>query len=158
MKLLFICTHNRCRSILAEAIANDFSDGALQAFSAGSSPQEKVHPLSLHYLRHQGISIDGLKSQSWDEFEDLEPDAILTLCDNAAEEVCPVWFDRTVQVHWGLEDPSKEIECEERQSSKFMETMGVLSHRLGVLAEPENIRLRGAALEALLTEIANSDR
>ena len=109
MKLLFICTHNRCRSILAEAITNHVSDGRIVAVSAGSAPQGEVHPMSLKYLDEHGVSLEGLSSQSWDDYENFSPDAILTLCDSAAQESCPVWFDHSVQVHWGLSDPSSKL-------------------------------------------------
>src|SRR5690606_26454161 len=107
MKILYICTHNRCRSILSEAITNHLAKGKLKAFSAGSQPAGQVHSLSLKYLAEKGISIDGLKSQSWDDFAVEQPDIVVTVCDSAAAETCPVWFDDTVKVHWGLPDPSK---------------------------------------------------
>jgi len=109
MKLLFICTHNRCRSILAEAITNHLANGKIIG---------EVHPLSLKFLAEHNISIENLRSQSWDAFEDFQPDVILTMCDSAAAEKCPVWFSKSGQVHWGLEDPSKKSgsEAELRES------------------------------------------
>lgn len=107
MKILYICTHNRCRSILSEAITNHLSEGKFQAFSAGSQPVGEVHPLSLKYLTEKGISTEGLSSQSWNEFEEDQPDIVVTVCDSAANEVCPVWFGDTANVHWALPDPSK---------------------------------------------------
>ena len=107
MKILYICTHNRCRSILSEAITNHRAAGALIARSAGSQPAGEVHPLSLKYLAEAGIPTRGLKSQSWDEFEDFAPDVVITLCDSAAGESCPLWFGKAIKLHWGLEDPSK---------------------------------------------------
>lgn len=129
LKLLFICTHNRCRSILAEAITNSISNGKIVARSAGSSPQGQVHPLSLHYLNQHKFPVDGLSSQSWNEFESFAPDAILTLCDSAAQEPCPVWFGHSVQVHWGLKDPSKEHEST-RQEQAFGHTISVIEQRI----------------------------
>ncbi len=154
MKLLFICTHNRCRSILAEAVANHVGDGQIQAFSAGSSPQTQVHPLSLHFLTEKGIDIEGLNSQSWNDFSDLNPDAILTLCDSAAAEVCPVWFDDSVQVHWGLSDPSGGDVAEHERDQHFTNTIEVLEQRIQALMSEDNLGLRGAALQAKLTDIA----
>ncbi len=156
MKLLFICTHNRCRSILAEAIANHLSQGDLQAFSAGSSPQDRVHPLSLKYLKDNGIDATGLVSQSWDEFENSDPDAIITLCDDAAQETCPVWFDKTVQVHWGLVDPSRDLGDLSRERLAFNRTIDVLSRRVSSLTEPSNIVLRGEPLRVFLTNLAQT--
>lgn len=107
MKILYVCTHNRCRSILSEAITNHRAAGALIARSAGSQPAGEVHPLSLKNLAEAGIPTRGLKSQSWDEFEDFAPDVVITLCDSAAGESCPLWFGKAIKLHWGLEDPSK---------------------------------------------------
>lgn len=152
MKLLFICTHNRCRSILAEAITNHLSGGRILAASAGSSPQDEVHPLSLKYLHERNISTDGLCSQSWDDFESFSPDAILTLCDNAAQESCPVWFDHSVQVHWGLSDPSIADDSEQRRS--FDHTIDIIGRRVERLLEVYTPSVSDIALRAQLTQIA----
>ena len=154
MKLLFICTHNRCRSILAEAITNHLSNDRIVAASAGSSPQGEVHPLSLKYLAEHNIDIQGLNSQSWDEFEQYAPDAILTLCDNAANESCPVWFDRAVQVHWGLEDPSRSDSDEGQQRARFSRTIDIISRRIQKLLESDFSSLSGLALRDHLQMIA----
>jgi len=152
MKLLFICTHNRCRSILAEAITNHLSSGRILAASAGSSPQDEVHPLSLKYLHERDIPTDGLCSQSWNEFENFFPDAILTLCDNAAEESCPVWFNHSVQVHWGLSDPSVAQESEQRRS--FDHTIDVIGRRVERLLEVYTRSFSDVALRDQLSQIA----
>ena len=107
MKILFICTHNRCRSILAEAITNPLSDGNLVARSAGSQPAGEIHPLTLKFLNQSGINTAELKSQSWDEMKDFSPDVVITVCDSAANEACPIWMGDSLKVHWGLPDPSK---------------------------------------------------
>ncbi|MDB2689007.1 arsenate reductase ArsC [Luminiphilus sp.] len=106
MKLLFICTHNRCRSILCEAIASQRGHGVLQAASAGSAPVSSVHPLTLRYLRERGYETFGLTSQSWNDLEAFEPDRVITVCDSAAGEVCPLWMGNVEKWHWGLPDPS----------------------------------------------------
>jgi arsenate reductase len=154
MKLLFICTHNRCRSILAEAIAAHISDQKITAKSAGSSPQGEVHPLTLKYLAEHQIPTDGLCSQSWDEFEDFKPDAILTLCDSAAKETCPVWFDHSTQVHWGLSDPSKEAIDDGRQRLSFDRTINILERRIRALVEADPASLAGDGLSQTLSQIA----
>lgn len=154
MKLLFICTHNRCRSILAEAIVRHISDATIIAKSAGSSPRGEVHPLTLKYLSEHNISTDGLSSESWDQFEDYNPDAILTLCDSAAQESCPVWFEQSLQVHWGLSDPSKEVVDESRQRALFDNTIGILERRIRALLEADQASLAGDALPATLRQIA----
>jgi arsenate reductase len=106
-KILYICTHNRCRSILCEAISNAMGDGKIDARSAGSQPSGEVHPLSLKYLSEIGIETSSLRSQSWDEHEDFAPDLVVTVCDSAANESCPLWLGSAQKVHWGLADPSK---------------------------------------------------
>jgi len=107
MKLLFICTHNRCRSILCEAIASQRGHGVLQAASAGSAPVSYVHSLTLRYLRERGYETSGLTSQSWNDLEAFEPDRVITVCDSAAGEVCPLWMGNVEKWHWGLPDPSR---------------------------------------------------
>lgn len=154
MKLLFICTHNRCRSILAEAITNHFSDSKIIAASAGSSPQGEVHPLSLKYLAEQKISIEGLRSQSWNEFEDFNPDAVLTLCDSAVNETCPIWFGKSVQVHWGLADPSKADVGQAAQRALFNNTIEVLERRIKALLKVDLATLDGVSLQNKLRQIA----
>lgn len=135
MKLLFICTHNRCRSILAEAITNHLSDGSLEARSAGSQPAGAVHPLTLKYLAEAGISTTGLISQSWDEHEDFAPDVVITVCDSAAGETCPVWFGNSVKVHWSLPDPSRVQGSEAEVRTAFLSVMQTLERRFKALLE-----------------------
>lgn len=135
MKLLFICTHNRCRSILAEAISNHLSNGRIIAASAGSAPAGEVHPLSLQFLNEHSINTTGLKSQSWHEFESFKPDAVLTMCDSAAAETCPVWFGQSVQVHWGLADPSKISGTQQQLRDSFNSTINLIERRIQALLE-----------------------
>ena len=107
MKLLFICTHNRCRSILCEAIASQRGASVLQAASAGSAPVHAVHPLTLRYLEERGYSTTDLQSQSWHDLQSFEPDRVITVCDSAAGEACPLWMGEVDKQHWGLPDPSR---------------------------------------------------
>ncbi|SMF47542.1 protein tyrosine phosphatase [Alteromonadaceae bacterium Bs31] len=130
MKILYICTHNRCRSILGEAISNHLGKGKLEARSAGSSPVGEVHPRSIQYLQEKGISTEGLISQSWDEHEAFEPDVVFTVCDSAAKETCPVWFGKSIQVHWGLPDPSKLEGTEQEIKSAFYAVMATIEQRV----------------------------
>ncbi len=153
MKILFICTHNRCRSILAEAIANKIGAGLLVAASAGAHPAGEVHPLTLKYLREAGYPTDGLKSQSWDELEDFAPHIVITVCDQAAAEACPVWLGKGIRVHWGLPDPSRELSSEEETAQAFASVIATLERRMQQLTKvninqlsPADVRF---ALEAL---------
>jgi len=106
-KLLFICTHNRCRSILCEAIASQRGAGSIQAASAGSAPVDAVHPLTLRYLAERGYQTSGLQSQSWEDLAAFSPDRVVTVCDTAAGEACPLWMGGVDKHHWGLPDPSR---------------------------------------------------
>lgn len=133
MKVLYICTHNRCRSILCEAISNHLGQGKIVAKSAGSQPVGEVHPLSLQYLQEAGIAVDGLRSQSWDEFEDFAPDLVITVCDSAANESCPVWFGDSVKLHWGLQDPSKLEADSDMIADAFRATIKEITARLEVM-------------------------
>jgi len=130
MKLLFICTHNRCRSILAEAIANHYGEGLLTAFSAGSSPADKVHPLTIRALQEWQIPVEGLHSKSWDSFEKQAIDYVITVCDRAANEPCPLWFGKSRQVHWGLSDPSKIAGDDETIKAALDATITTLKNRV----------------------------
>ena len=157
MKILYICTHNRCRSILCEAITNGsdshIGSSKLEAKSAGSSPVGEVHPLSLKYLRERGYSTDGLKSQSWDEFEDYQADIVVTVCDSAAGEACPVYFGQSLKVHWGLEDPSKLEGSEEDKAAAFNNTIDIIEGRVAALAQIAEKGLSGDELKAALADL-----
>ena len=152
MNVLFLCTHNSARSILAEAILNHISDGRFKAYSAGSSPREnqKPNPLGLQVLQQAGISIDGLRSKSWDEF--AQPDAppmdlIVTVCDNAANEVCPVWIGHPAQVHWGYADPSAGDGDDAQKFEAFRQTLHALHRRLELLVSLPSDKLKKATLQ-----------
>jgi arsenate reductase len=158
LKILFICTHNRCRSILAEAIARHVSEGALEVRSAGSQPAGQVFPGTLRYLESQGMSVDGLQSQSWDELESFAPDIVITVCDSAAGEACPLWMGDTARVHWGLPDPSKQPD-EILQQEMFGQLGQMMEQRLRLLAEapPETLQDRDS-LESVVGQLLTSGR
>ena len=130
MKLLFICTHNRCRSILCEAIATQRAEGVLRAASAGSAPVEAVHPLTLRYLEERGYQTSGLQSQSWQDLEGFEPDRVITVCDTAAGEACPLWMGDVQKVHWGLPDPSRTEGSDEVIRAAFMAVIDRIESRV----------------------------
>ncbi len=153
MKILYICTHNRCRSILSEAITNHLADGKLQAFSAGSQPAGEVHPLTLQYLQEAGISTANLRSKSWDELENNQPDIVVTVCDSAANESCPVWFGNTAKIHWGLADPSKIEGTDEQKRQAFFDTIEIIKSRVTTLLDANLDQLPPEAIPNTLKKI-----
>ena len=134
MKILYICTHNRCRSILSEAITNQIAGDVIEAKSAGSQPAGVVHPLSLKYLAQTGYGIDDLISQSWDDFEGFQPDVVVTVCDSAAGETCPLYFGSAIKLHWGLEDPSVLRGPENEIAAAFLSTIQCIEKRVDQLS------------------------
>ena len=130
MKLLFICTHNRCRSILCEAIASQRGAGFLEAASAGSAPVDAVHPLTLRYLGERGYQTTGLQSQSWEGLAYSNPDRVITVCDSAAGEVCPLWMGEVEKIHWGLPDPSRVEGDEEAVRSAFLAVIDRIENKV----------------------------
>jgi arsenate reductase len=153
MKVLYICTHNRCRSILSEAITNQVGNGKIVTKSAGSQPVGEVHPLSIKYLQEAGISTDGLCSQSWDEFEQFTPDLVVTVCDSAAAESCPVWFGKSLKVHWGLTDPSKLQGSESQIAEAFRATIAQIKQRVEQLLNLDVDVTDKAAFKKALTNL-----
>lgn len=133
LNVLFLCTGNSARSILAEALLDYHGQGKFQGYSAGSYPRGEVHPLALQLLRQMGIVTAGLRSKSWDEFalpNAPKMDFIFTVCDNAAGEVCPVWPGHPVTAHWGLPDPAAATGSPAEQMQAFREAFRVLETRI----------------------------
>lgn len=134
--VLFLCTGNSARSILAEALLNRHGGGRFRALSAGSYPKGAVHPMALEVLREGGFPTAGLRSKSWDEFAGADAptlDVIITVCDNAAGEVCPVWPGKPMTAHWGIEDPAAVEEQDQR--SAFALALRRLSGRIQALLD-----------------------
>ena len=129
MNVLFLCTGNSCRSILAEAIFNHLAPADWRALSAGSSPTGKVHPRSLACLTRKGISVDGLHSKTWDHLP-LTPDVVITVCSNAAGETCPAYLGQVLRAHWGVEDPAHATGSDEEIDTAFANTYRVLRARI----------------------------
>lgn len=138
MNILYICTHNRCRSILSEAITRQRAAGVIHAMSAGSQPSGEVHPLSIKYLAESGYTTDDLASKSWDNLSDAQgntfvPDVVITVCDQAAGESCPLWLGQTPKLHWGLSDPSKLDGTDAQKRDAFLATIKHIEQRVDAL-------------------------
>jgi arsenate reductase len=129
MRVLFMCTANSCRSILCEAMFNHLAPPGFEAVSSGSFPKGQVLPRSLVTLERAGISIEGLSSKGNDAFEDNLPDIVITVCDKAAGESCPVYFGPVLKAHWGLEDPSEEKGDEVAVDAAFRSTLARIERR-----------------------------
>lgn len=159
MNVLFLCTHNSARSILAEATLNHLGKGRFRAFSAGSSPREnqQPHPLALEVLRRAGISTEGLHSKNWDEFGSADAphmDLVITVCDNAAGETCPYWPGQPATAHWGYADPSETEGTHEQQLEAFRETLLAIRRRLELLVNLPPASVDRLALQRTARELA----
>jgi len=129
MRILFMCTANSCRSILSEALFNHLAPAGFEAVSAGSFPKGQVLPRSLSTLQRAGIAISSLSSKGNDAFADNPPDIVITVCDNAAGEACPVYFGPALKSHWGLEDPSEINGSEAQIEAAFDATLAHIERR-----------------------------
>jgi arsenate reductase len=158
INVLFLCTGNSARSILAEALLNWAGAGRFRAFSAGSFPKGQVHPMAIEVLAGLGFETEGLRSKSWDEFAAPgapEMDFVFTVCDNAAGETCPIWPDRPVTVHWGIADPAAVEGAGQHEA--FVVALGQLESRISrFLALPFD-RLDEAGLKRRLREIGEGE-
>ncbi len=154
--VLFLCTGNSARSILAECVLNRLGRGKFRAYSAGSFPKGEVHPLALELLRRQGYSVDQLRSKSWDEFAVAgapELDFVFTVCDNAANEMCPIWPGQPMTAHWGLPDPAAAEGNEAERRLAFVETLRMLNNRIGTFVNLPIKSLDKLSLQKRLHEI-----
>ncbi len=158
LTVLVLCTGNSCRSILAEALLNRLGNGRIQAYSAGSFPTGKVNDHALATLQRHQLPTEGYRSQSWDEFSDYPIDIAITVCDNAAGEVCPAYLNSAVRVHWGLPDPAHLQGSAEQIKAAFEQTYTALEQRIkDMLALPLE-DLTDTELTILLNNIGNRDR
>ena len=152
INVLFLCTHNSARSILAEAMLNHMGHGRFKAYSAGSSPREnqQPNPLALQALQAAGVSIEGLHSKNWDEFGGLSAphmDLVITVCDNAAGEACPFWPGQPATAHWGYPDPSEVVDTDEQRLAAFRQTLHAIRRRLDLL-----VNLPPASVDKLMLQ------
>ena len=159
MNVLFLCTHNSARSILAEALLNHLGQGKFKAYSAGSSPREnqKPNPFAILTLEKAGISTAGLSSKSWDVFaEPNSPnmDLVITVCDNAAGEVCPYWPGHPATAHWGYADPSEGTGSDAEKLEAFTQTLHQIKRRLEIFVNLPSAQLDKSTIEKTARELA----
>lgn len=157
--VLFICTGNSARSILAEGLMNQLSRGRFRAFSAGSMPTGTVNPLALATLTKLGMPTDGFRSKSWSEF--AQPDApelhfVFTVCDNAAGEVCPVWPGQPISAHWGVPDPAAALGSDTERATAFMGAAVTLKRRIELMLALPMQGLERLSLQRELQRIGDS--
>jgi ArsR family transcriptional regulator, arsenate/arsenite/antimonite-responsive transcriptional repressor / arsenate reductase (thioredoxin) len=157
--VLFLCTGNSARSIMAECALNRWGHGRFKAFSAGSHPKWLVHPLTLELLRSLGYETAGLRSKSWDEFAQAGSpglDFVFTVCDNAAGEVCPVWPGHPVTAHWGVKDPVAFAGSDEKKRRTFERAYRELETRIKLFTSLPIDSLDRMSLERRLAEIGRA--
>ncbi|GKT00762.1 arsenate reductase ArsC [Acidovorax sp. SUPP3434] len=159
LNVLFLCTHNAARSILAEALLNDLGRGRFHAHSAGSHPRahQRPNPLGIQVLRSAGIATDGLRSKSWDEFAAPGApamDLVITVCDSAAGEVCPIWPGHPATAHWCHADPSEGSGTDAEKLGAFRNTLHAMKRQLERLVALPPDRLDPAVLQASVRQLA----
>jgi arsenate reductase (thioredoxin) len=154
--VLFICTHNSARSILAEGLLNSAGRGSFVAHSAGSQPRGTVHPMALATLARMRLPTEGYRSKSWGEFAAPgapQMDFVFTVCDNAAGEVCPVWPGQPMTAHWGVPDPSAEPGDDEQRAKAFWNVATMLKRRIDLMLALPLASLDRLALQHEVREI-----
>ena len=159
MKVLFLCTGNSARSIMAEALLQRRGEGRFESYSAGSMPRGKVNPLAIEILREESFETGAFRSKSWDEFAEEDApklDFIFTVCDRAADEVCPIWPGQPVSAHWGIEDPDQPQLSMEQQRKLFRKAFSELDHRIKIFSRLPIDKLDALSLQKQLDEIGNT--
>ena len=164
INVLFLCTHNSARSILAEALLNHLANegqGRFHAWSAGSSPRDnqQPNPLALEALQNAGISTANLRSKNWDEFAVAGApnlDFVFTVCDNAAAEVCPIWPGQPMTAHWGVPDPAAVEGTEAEKRLAFADTYRMMKNRISIFANLPMVSLDRLTLQKKLSDIGKA--
>lgn len=152
MNILFLCTGNSCRSIIAEATFNAIAPVNMRAMSAGSQPTGEVHPRSIALLKSKGIATDGYYSKSWNDLPST-PDIVITVCGNAAGETCPAYLGNVMRAHWGVDDPAKAIGTEAQINASFENAYQILRKRIQAFLNLPYNMLDNANLQAALIRI-----
>lgn len=156
LNVLFLCTHNSARSIIAECVMNRLGMGRFKGYSAGSQPSGRVHPFAIELLRGLNYDTSNLRSKSWHEFTQPgapELDFVFTVCDNAANEVCPVWPGQPMSAHWGLPDPSAVEGSDAEKHFAFADTHRMLYQRISIFTSLPLSSLDKLSLQHRLNEI-----
>ena len=154
--VLFLCTGNSARSILAETILNSLGKNRFRAFSAGSHPKGEVNRFAIELLQRQGFDVSRLRSKSWDEFAAPGAphlDFVFTVCDNAAGEACPIWPGQPMTAHWGIEDPAAVEGSDEQKRKAFSTTLRLLQNRIALFTSLPFAKLDERAIKRKLDEI-----
>ena len=156
--ILFLCTHNSARSVLAEAVASTQTNGKFVGYSAGSTPGTKVNPFAAELAKEMGYPEDKLRSKSWDEYglpDAPKMDFIITVCDNAAGEVCPFWPGKPATAHWGFPDPSQVQGSDEEKRRAFRDVMYGLKKRIELLSALPIEKLDALSIQQELKKLAH---
>jgi arsenate reductase (thioredoxin) len=156
LDVLFLCTGNSARSIIAESILNRMGAGRFRAYSAGSQPAGRVNPFALNILRKSNYDVSELRSKSWEEFAALGApalDFVFTVCDNAANEVCPIWPGQPMSAHWGLPDPAAVEGTDAERALAFADTVRMLAQRISIFVNLPLRELTKLSLQQQLDEI-----
>ena len=157
--VLFLCTGNSARSVMAEVLLNTLGEGRFKAYSAGSHPAGKVNPFTLQLLKNNGHSVEGLRSKSWDEFVRLEApkmDFVITVCDSAAGEMCPVWPGQPMTAHWGFQDPAALEGPDEEKRRLFRSVYQQIANRLRVFLSLPMASLDRLSLQQKVKDIGKA--
>lgn len=158
--VLFICTANSARSIMAEAVLNQLGGAHFKAYSAGSQPRGTVHPLAVETLRERQFDVSTLRSKSWDEFagpDTPQMDFIFTVCDNAAGEACPLWPGHPITAHWGFPDPAAVEGSDDMKRKAFAQTFREISQRLRIFLNLPFAKLDRMSLQKHLADIGEHE-
>jgi arsenate reductase len=157
--VLFLCTGNSARSILAESMLNDLGKGRFRAFSAGSHPAGQVNPFALELLEKNHYPTSELRSKPWDEFaqpDSPQLDFVITVCDKAAGEVCPVWPGQPMTAHWGIPDPAAVVGSDEQKRRAFVEAMNQMQRRISMFVNLPFATLDGMKLQQAVRDIGKT--
>jgi arsenate reductase len=158
--VLFLCTGNSARSIMAECALNRWGQGRFRAYSAGSFPKGQVHPMALRLLANLNYDTSGLRSKSWSEFSGPNApqlDFVFTVCDNAANEICPVWPGQPMTAHWGVEDPAAFVGADDKAYACFKRVHGYLENRIKLFTSLPIEKLDRLSLQRRLEQIGEAE-